>query len=102
VDSASGFEANDTLCRQVSNREPQLQEFAKSYDAVVFVAGKKSSNGKILYEVCKSANPNTYFISEKEEINPSWFSNTKTVGVCGATSTPMWYMQEVADTIRVL
>lgn len=96
------FEANDTLCRQVSNREPQLLEFAKAHDIIVFVSGKKSSNGKVLYDVCKSVNPNTYFVSEWEEVNPNWFKSTDSVGICGATSTPMWLMEQIADQIRVI
>ena len=97
-----GFEANDTLCRQVSNREPQLKEFSQKNDVIIFVSGKKSSNGKVLYENCKAENPNTYFISETSELNPDWFINAKTVGVCGATSTPMWHMEEVANKIKEL
>jgi 4-hydroxy-3-methylbut-2-en-1-yl diphosphate reductase len=93
------FEANDTLCRQVSNREPQLRIFAKQYDTIVFVSGKKSSNGKILHDVCKQENPNTYFISEPSELNATWFEHALNVGICGATSTPMWLMEQVRDNI---
>jgi 4-hydroxy-3-methylbut-2-enyl diphosphate reductase len=100
INQELGFEANDTLCRQVSNREPQLKEFAKKYDVIVFVAGKKSSNGKILFDVCKSVNTNTYFISENSELNYDWFKDKNSVGVCGATSTPMWHMEEVASFIK--
>ncbi|MCB0819360.1 MAG: 4-hydroxy-3-methylbut-2-enyl diphosphate reductase [Bacteroidetes bacterium] len=96
------FEANDTLCRQVSNREPQLKVFANEYDVIVFVSGKKSSNGKVLYDVCKSVNPNSYFISEWSEFNPEWLKGFNSVGICGATSTPMWLMEEVAENIRSL
>ena len=92
--------ANDTICRQVSNRDPKLKEFSKKYDAVVFVAGKKSSNGKVLYKVCKEENENTFFVSGPEELLPEWFSDKKSVGICGATSTPMWLMEQVANTIR--
>jgi 4-hydroxy-3-methylbut-2-enyl diphosphate reductase len=91
--------SNDTICRQVSNRDKQLRNFANHYDAVVFVAGTKSSNGKVLFNVCKDANPNTYFISGKEEIDPIWFNPHNTVGVCGATSTPTWLMEEVRDAL---
>jgi len=90
------FESNDTICRQVSNREPQLQKFSEQHDAIVFVSGKKSSNGKALYEVCKSVNPHTYFVSDTDEIEGSWFENVSSVGICGATSTPMWLMEKVA------
>ena len=94
--------SNDTICRQVSNRDKQLGSFARNYDVVVFVAGTKSSNGKVLFNVCKDANPNTYFISGKEEIDPIWFKPHNSVGVCGATSTPTWLMEEVRDALLVL
>jgi len=90
------FITNDTLCRQVSNREPQLQRFARSHDVILFVSGKKSSNGKALYSVCQAANPRSYFISDATEILPGWFEGVETVGICGATSTPMWLMEKVA------
>lgn len=89
------FVANDTLCRQVSNREPQLRVFATQYDVVLFVGGKKSSNGKILFEVCKEVNPRTYFLSESAEFEPQWVEGAQRIGICGATSTPMWLMEEV-------
>ena len=91
------FVANDTICRQVSNREPQLKIFAKQHDAIVFVSGQKSSNGKVLYNVCKEQNPNSYFISDKSEILAEWFNNVQSVGICGATSTPLWLMEEVSN-----
>jgi 4-hydroxy-3-methylbut-2-enyl diphosphate reductase len=87
---------NDTLCRQVSNREPQLRQFAARHDVILFVSGKKSSNGKSLFSVCAETNPRSYFISSPEEIDPAWLYNVRTVGICGATSTPMWLMEEVA------
>ena len=92
--------SNDTICRQVSNREPQLKKFSADFDVIVFVSGKKSSNGKALYEVCKAVNPKTYFISSDEELESSWFKNVESVGVCGATSTPMWLMEQVARAIE--
>lgn len=94
------FEANDTLCRQVSNREPQLRVFAAEYDVIIFVSGKKSSNGKVLYDVCKAVNPNSYFISTWEEFDKNWIAGFESVGICGATSTPMWLMEEIATNIR--
>lgn len=99
-----GFEVNayDTICRQVSNREPQLINFAQQFDKVVFVAGTKSSNGKVLYNVCKSVNPNTYFISHEDELNPEWLDAGDSVGICGATSTPMWLMEEVKGYLERL
>ncbi len=101
-DAQQEFKANDTICRQVSNREPQLKQFAPQYDAIVFVAGRKSSNGRVLHDVCKSVNPNTHFVSSKQELQPEWFAGCQTVGVAGATSTPMWLMEEVAEAIRNL
>lgn len=86
---------NDTICRQVSNREPQLRQFANQYDIILFVAGKKSSNGRALYEVCRSVNPRSYFISSCDEIDLSWFQGVQSIGICGATSTPQWLMEKV-------
>jgi 4-hydroxy-3-methylbut-2-en-1-yl diphosphate reductase len=94
------LEANDTLCRQVSNREPQLRIFAAAHDVIVFVSGKKSSNGKILHDVCKEINAHTYFVSENDDVKPEWFTANSKVGICGATSTPMWHMEEVATLIQ--
>lgn len=93
------FIAHNSICNQVSNRSPQLLKFASQFDVIVFVSGKKSSNGLYLYEICKSANKHSYFISDVSELKKEWFANMKTVGVCGATSTPMWYMEQVAKTI---
>ena len=93
------FDANDSICRQVSNREPQLQKFATENDVIVFVSGKKSSNGKALYGVCKSVNPRSYFIENETELEARWFSASDSVGICGATSTPMWLMQQVSEAI---
>jgi 4-hydroxy-3-methylbut-2-enyl diphosphate reductase len=93
---------NDTLCRQVSNRDIQLREYAKKFDTIIFVSGKKSSNGKVLHDVCKDVNPNTYFISSKNELQKEWFNDNDTVGICGATSTPQWQMEEVRDTILAM
>lgn len=94
------FVANDTICRQVSNREPQLEKFAATHEVIIFVSGKKSSNGKVLYGVCKTINPRTFFVSEVTDIQNEWFEGANTVGICGATSTPMWLMQEVADHLE--
>jgi 4-hydroxy-3-methylbut-2-enyl diphosphate reductase len=99
---AEQFKANDTICRQVSNRDPQLRIFSSRYDVIIFVSGKKSSNGKVLYEVCKSINPRSYFISDEKEIESYWFDNCNSVGICGATSTPMWLMEDVAKAIQGL
>ncbi|MCM0042105.1 MAG: 4-hydroxy-3-methylbut-2-enyl diphosphate reductase [Algoriphagus sp.] len=89
------FNSNDSICRQVSNREPQLQRFAQENDVILFVSGKKSSNGKALYQVCLSENPRSYFIENEEEIDSDWFHQADRVGICGATSTPMWLMEQV-------
>lgn len=94
------FEFHDTICRQVSNREQEIREFAKKYDAVVFVSGKKSSNGKVLHSYCKSENTNCFFISESGELSHIDFSGFSTIGICGATSTPYWLMKEIADTLN--
>ena len=90
---------NDTLCRQVSNRDNQLQDFSNNFDKIVFVSGTKSSNGNALFNVCKQNNSNSYFVSSSDELDRSWFSKDEKVGVCGATSTPMWLMEEVKDRI---
>ena len=94
------FIAHNSICNQVSNRAPQLLKFSTQFDVIVFVSGKKSSNGLYLFEICKSVNSNSYFISDLTDIKNEWFVNAKTVGVCGATSTPIWLMEEVAKKIR--
>ncbi|GAB3226814.1 4-hydroxy-3-methylbut-2-enyl diphosphate reductase [Hymenobacter seoulensis] len=94
--------ANDTICRQVSNRDKDLRKFAAQFDQVVFVSGTKSSNGKVLYQVCKETNPATHFISKADEICSSWFEPGQSVGICGATSTPMWQMEQVRDSLLAL
>ncbi len=99
-----GYEvkANDTICRQVSNRYEDLVHFAKMYDKIVFVSGKKSSNGKVLFEVCLKENPDTYFVSEVGEIDVTVFKEGDRVGICGATSTPMWLMKEVKAYLEAI
>jgi len=94
------FDANDSICRQVSNREPQLQKFSREHDVIVFVSGKKSSNGKALYSVCKQENERSYFIENESELDLSWIRAEDSVGICGATSTPMWLMKQVAAHIE--
>jgi len=101
-EKSNSFKANDTICRQVSNRDPQLRIFSTQYDVIVFVSGKKSSNGKVLYEVCRSVNPNSYFISDEAELEVRWFEGASSVGICGATSTPMWLMEKVSLAIHSL
>ncbi|MFC5269588.1 4-hydroxy-3-methylbut-2-enyl diphosphate reductase [Adhaeribacter terreus] len=92
-------EANDTICRQVSNRDKELRKFAQQFDKVVFVSGTKSSNGRVLYNVCKETNPNTIFVSAVEELDKSRFVAGESVGICGATSTPMWLMENVRQVL---
>lgn len=92
-------EIKDSICRQVSNRVPHLKQFAASFDMVLFVAGQKSSNGRYLYTICKEENEQTYHISQISDIDPDWFSGVESVGICGATSTPIWLMEEVAEWI---
>jgi 4-hydroxy-3-methylbut-2-enyl diphosphate reductase len=94
------FVVHDTLCRQVSGREPQLKKFASENDVIIFVSGTKSSNGKMLFLSCKDQNPYSYFISDSKEINKDWFKDALTVGVCGATSTPRWLMEDVAAYVN--
>lgn len=93
---------DDTICRQVSGREEHLAQFAARFDAVLFVSGRKSSNGKVLFEVCRRANPRTYNIEEAAEIDPAWLAGAASVGICGATSTPRWLMQRVAEAVGAL
>ncbi|MEQ8473309.1 MAG: 4-hydroxy-3-methylbut-2-enyl diphosphate reductase [Marinoscillum sp.] len=91
------FQANDSICRQVSNREPRMVEFSTRKDVILFVSGKKSSNGKALYDVCLEHNPRSYFIENEQEIDLEWIGPNDTVGICGATSTPRWLMEKVAN-----
>lgn len=93
------FESFDTICRQVANRAEKMRLFARSHDVVLFVAGKKSSNGKVLYGHCLEENPRTHLISNAGEIKPEWFEGASSTGICGATSTPRWLMEQVRDTI---
>ncbi len=96
------FQSFDTICRQVSNRVPNLKEFAKRHDIVLFVAGEKSSNGKVLFAECKKHNSNSHFISNPQAFDTSVVKDNMSVGICGATSTPKWQMEEVAKVIKSL
>ena len=98
-DILKDFDANDSICRQVSNREPQLTHFSKENDVILFVSGKKSSNGIALFEVCKKINKRSYFIENEEDINKEWFLETDNIGICGATSTPNWLMEKVKMSV---
>ncbi len=91
---------HDTICRQVSGREQHLAEFARRFDVVVFVAGAKSSNGEVLFEAVRGANPDSYKIESAAELRPEWFAGKSSAGVCGATSTPLWLMNGIADEIK--
>jgi 4-hydroxy-3-methylbut-2-enyl diphosphate reductase len=94
------FTINDTICRQVANRAPHLRQFAADNDIIIFASGKDSSNGKVLYEVCKKINEKSYFVTGISDIDNSWFSNANSVGICGATSTPRWLMEEISKFIK--
>jgi 4-hydroxy-3-methylbut-2-enyl diphosphate reductase len=94
--------SHDTICTQVADRDAELRNFAAGYDKIVFVAGTKSSNGKVLYQACKEVNHNSFFVTNQSEIRPEWFVDGDSVGVCGATSTPMWLMEEVRDRLQSL
>ena len=94
------FKANDSICRQVSNREPSMEKFSVRHDVILFVSGKKSSNGKALYGVCKKHNERSYFIENENEIDHSWINPGDSVGICGATSTPMWLMEQVSEFVE--
>ncbi len=96
------LQSHDSTCRQVSSRQNELRKFCKKHDIVIFVSGKKSSNGKVLFNVCKQENSRTYFVSELIEIDKSWFGSVDSVGICGATSTPRWLMEKIADEIKKL
>lgn len=93
---------DDTICRRVSSREEHLRVFARNSDVIIFVCGRKSSNGKVLFDICRQENPRSYNIEEASEIDPQWFDGATSVGVCGATSTPSWLMNNVAKEIERL
>ena len=99
---AKGVTVNidDTICRRVAGREALLADFSRSVDVVIFVSGRKSSNGRVLYEVCLGANPRSYNVEESSEIDWSWLDGAERVGICGATSTPRWLMEQVAEAIK--
>jgi 4-hydroxy-3-methylbut-2-enyl diphosphate reductase len=99
IDPVHNFIVNNTVCGQVSNREPHLISFAREHDAIIFVSGKESSNGRMLFSVCKSVNNDTHFVSSPEEIDKSWFTGKRSVGICGATSTPKWLIENIRDYI---
>ena len=99
---AIDFHAKDTICGQVSGRDKKLREFSRANDVMIFVAGRKSSNGKVLYEIAKEENPKTYFVEDEKELQPEWFSGAETVGISGATSTPQWLMERVKVSVEAM
>ena len=99
-DEAIEFHAKDTICGQVSGRDKKIREFARSNDVVIFVAGRHSSNGKVLFEIAREENPRTYFIEDVSELRPEWFDNVEAVGITGATSTPQWLMEYVKKVLE--
>lgn len=101
-ESALDFHAKDTICGQVSGRDKKLREYALQNDVMIFVAGKNSSNGKVLYGICKEANLNTFFIEDESELKGEWFDGKEAVGISGATSTPQWLMEKVKTAIEAL
>lgn len=101
IDPDKNLKVHNSICRLVTERVPLLQKFSTEHDVIIFVSGMKSSNGNYLYSVCKAVNPSAYFISSDQEINFQWFENIDSVGICGATSTPMWLMKEIADYIQL-
>ena len=101
-ENALDFHAKDTICGQVSGRDRKLRAFAIENDIMIFIAGRNSSNGKVLYDICKDANPRTYFVETETEIKPEWFDGVERVGISGATSTPQWLMERVKTIVESL
>ena len=91
------FQSFDTICRQVANRMPNISKFAAKHDLILFVCGRKSSNGRVLFEECQRVNPNSHLIEGANEIDPSWLEGITSVGICGATSTPKWLMEQCRE-----
>ena len=101
-ESAVDFHAKDTICGQVAGRDKKLREYAASNDVMVFVAGRNSSNGKVLYDICREANPRSFFIEQEDELQKEWFAGAATAGISGATSTPQWLMERVQRAIETI
>lgn len=99
INPSASFQYFDTICRQVANRMPNIRKFAASHDVILFVCGQKSSNGKILYHECVEVNPRTYQVDRPEDIDKCWFENARSIGICGATSTPKWLMDKCKNEI---
>ncbi len=100
ISPQASFRYYDTICRQVANRIPNIRKFAASHELVFFVSGKKSSNGKMLFSECLKVNPNSYLVENADDIDPQWMSDVRSVGICGATSTPKWLMEEVFSYVQ--
>ena len=100
ISPSATFKSTDTICRSVANRMPNISQFASRHDLILFVCGRKRSNGKVLYNECLRVNPNTHLIEGPDEINHQWLKGIKTVGICGATSTPKWLMEKCRDAIQ--
>ena len=102
ISPSATFKSFDTICRSVANRMPNISQFASRHDLIFFVCGRKSSNGKVLYNECLRVNPNTHLVEDAHEIEPSWLEGIQSVGICGATSTPRWLMEQCRDAIQQL
>ena len=102
ISPGATFKSFDTICRSVANRMPNISQFAARHDLILFVCGRKSSNGKVLYNECLRVNPNTHLVEDAHEIVPSWLEGIQSVGICGATSTPRWLMEQCRDAIQQL
>ena len=102
ISPSATFKSFDTICRSVANRMPNISQFASRHDLILFVCGRKSSNGKVLYNECLRVNPNTHLVEDVHEIDPSWLEGIQSVGICGATSTPRWLMEQCRDAIQQL
>ena len=101
ISPTATFRSFDTICRSVANRMPNISQFAARHDLILFVCGRKSSNGKVLFNECQRVNPNSHLIEGPEEIDRSWLEGIETVGICGATSTPKWLMEQCRDAIQL-
>jgi 4-hydroxy-3-methylbut-2-enyl diphosphate reductase len=102
ISPTATFKSFDTICRSVANRMPNISQFASRHDLILFVCGRKSSNGKVLFNECQRVNPNTHLVEGPDEIDPSWLQGVETIGICGATSTPKWLMEQCRDAILAL
>ena len=102
VEPGVTFRSFDTICRSVANRIPQIREFARQHELILFVSGAKSSNGRILFAECREANPDSHLISGEDDIDPAWLQGKECIGICGATSTPRWLMQRVSTAVQRL